>query len=78
MPFSYPAPCRFNLEASAERQALIAEAMGLNTAGMTPHTAGLAAADAVAQLSQQRVCLAPARCGCPAGGPGSYCRGNPA
>ena len=44
---------RFNLEASAERQALIAEAMGIDTAGMTPHAAGLAAADAVAQLCQQ-------------------------
>src|SRR5207248_3098266 len=40
-------------EANAERQALIAEAMGLNTAGMSPHAAGLAAADAVARLCQQ-------------------------
>ena len=30
-----------------------AEAMGINTAGMSPDTAGLAAADAVAQLCQQ-------------------------
>jgi alcohol dehydrogenase class IV len=44
---------RFNLEASAERQALIAEAMGINTTGMTPQAAGLAAADAVTQLCQQ-------------------------
>jgi alcohol dehydrogenase class IV len=48
-----PHTMRFNLEASALRQALIAQAMGLNTAGMTPHAAGLAAADAVAQLCQQ-------------------------
>ena len=48
-----PHTMRFNLEASAERQVLIAEAMGINTGGMSPHTAGLAAADAVAQLCQQ-------------------------
>jgi alcohol dehydrogenase class IV len=48
-----PHTMRFNLEASAERQALIAEAMGIDTAGMTPQAAGLAAADAVAQLCQQ-------------------------
>jgi alcohol dehydrogenase class IV len=48
-----PHTMRFNLEASTERQALIAEAMGINTAGMSPDTAGLAAADAVAQLCQQ-------------------------
>lgn len=44
---------RFNLEASAARQALIAQAMGIDTAGLTPHAAGLAAADAVARLCQQ-------------------------
>src|SRR5207249_2874793 len=48
-----PHTMRFNLEASAARQALIAEAMGINTTGMSPHAAGLAAADAVAQLCQQ-------------------------
>lgn len=48
-----PHTMRFNLDASAERQALIAEAMGLNTAGMSPQEAGLAAADAVARLCQQ-------------------------
>jgi alcohol dehydrogenase len=48
-----PHTMRFNLAASAERQALVAEAMGLNTAGMSPHAAGLAAADAVARLCQQ-------------------------
>jgi alcohol dehydrogenase class IV len=45
-----PHTMRFNLAASAERQALIAQAMGLNTAGMSPSAAGLAAAEAVAQL----------------------------
>jgi alcohol dehydrogenase len=48
-----PHTMRFNLDASAERQALIAEAMGLNTAGMSPQAAGLAAAEAVAQLCQR-------------------------
>jgi alcohol dehydrogenase class IV len=48
-----PHTMRFNLEASAERQVLIAEAMGIDTVGMTPHAAGLAAAEAVAQLCQQ-------------------------
>jgi alcohol dehydrogenase class IV len=47
-----PHTMRFNLEACADRQALIAEAMGLDTAGMTPEAAGLAAADAVATLCQ--------------------------
>ena len=36
----------------ADRQALIAEAMGIDTAGMTQEQAGLAAADSVAQLSR--------------------------
>ena len=45
-----PHTMRFNLAASAERQALITQAMGLNTAGMSPLAAGLAAAEAVAQL----------------------------
>ena len=48
-----PHTMRFNLDASAERQALIAGAMGLNTTGMSPQAAGLAAAEAVAQLCQQ-------------------------
>ncbi|MBM3226742.1 MAG: iron-containing alcohol dehydrogenase [Candidatus Tectomicrobia bacterium] len=47
-----PHTMRFNLKASAERQALIAEAMGLSTTGMSTEAAGLAAADAVAQLCQ--------------------------
>ena len=45
-----PHTMRFNLDASAERQTLIAEAMGTDTGGMSPMEAGLAAADAVAQL----------------------------
>ena len=45
-----PHTMRFNLEACADRQALIAGAMGIDTAGMTPAAAGLAAADAVAAL----------------------------
>lgn len=45
-----PHTMRFNLRASAERQALIARAMGVNTAGMTAEQAGLSAADAVADL----------------------------
>lgn len=48
-----PHTMRFNLEASAERQALIAEAMGINTIGLSPHEAGLAAAEAVARLCRQ-------------------------
>ena len=42
-----PHSMRFNLDASAERQALTAEYMGLNTIGMTPEEAGIAASDAV-------------------------------
>ena len=48
-----PHTMRFNLPASAERQALIAQAMGVNTAGMSPQAAGLAAAEAVVGLCQQ-------------------------
>lgn len=48
-----PHTMRFNLDASADRQALIAEAMGIDTAGMTQAQAGLAAADSVAQLSRK-------------------------
>ena len=77
MPF-LPHTMRFNLEASAERQALIAEAMGIDT-GLTPRAAvwpplrrGRPA------LSAARSAFAPARCGCPAGGPGGYRCGNPA
>jgi alcohol dehydrogenase class IV len=47
-----PHSMRFNLDASAERQALIARAMGIDTTGMSPQQAGLAAADAVAALCQ--------------------------
>ena len=45
-----PHTMRFNLDASADRQELIAEAMGVKTSQMTAEEAGLAAADAVARL----------------------------
>ena len=55
-----PHSMRFNAEASADRQALIAQAMGIDTAGMTDLDAALAAADAVEDL---RVSLGlPGRC----------------
>ncbi len=45
-----PHTMRFNLDACAERQALIAQAMGIDTSAMRVEEAGLAAADAVAAL----------------------------
>ena len=45
-----PHSMRFNAEASAERQALIAQAMGIDTSSMSDHSAALAAADAVEDL----------------------------
>jgi alcohol dehydrogenase len=45
-----PHTMRFNLDASADRQALIAEAMGIDTTGLSPEEAGLAAAEGVEQL----------------------------
>ncbi|MDA0264027.1 MAG: iron-containing alcohol dehydrogenase family protein [Chloroflexi bacterium] len=45
-----PHSMRFNAEASADRQALIAQAMGIDTAGMSDEEAALAAADAVEDL----------------------------
>jgi alcohol dehydrogenase class IV len=45
-----PHTMRFNLDASAEPQARIAHAMGVDTSGMSSEQAGLAAADAVAEL----------------------------
>lgn len=48
-----PHTMRFNLDASADRQALIAEAMGLKASGMTDEEAGLAAADGVARLCRE-------------------------
>ena len=45
-----PHSMRFNLDASAQRQALIAKAMGINITAMTSEQAGMAAADAVADL----------------------------
>ena len=48
-----PHTMRFNLEASAERQALIAKAMGIDTSGLSHEEAGLGAADAVARLCRE-------------------------
>ena len=45
-----PHSMRFNAEASADRQALIAQAMGIDTSGMSDYDAALAAADAVEDL----------------------------
>ena len=45
-----PHTMRFNAEASADRQALIAKAMGVDTAGMSNLDAAMAAADAVEDL----------------------------
>ena len=45
-----PHSMRFNAEASADRQALIAQAMGIDTSRMTDLDAALAAADAVEDL----------------------------
>jgi len=45
-----PHTMRFNLDACADRQALIARAMGIDTSGMTDLDAGMAAADGVHQL----------------------------
>lgn len=45
-----PHTMQFNLDASAERQALIAQAMGLDTSAMSAEQAGLTAADAVAAM----------------------------
>ena len=48
-----PHTMRFNLDASIERQALIAAAMGVDTTAMSRDQAGHAAADAVAALCRQ-------------------------
>jgi alcohol dehydrogenase class IV len=45
-----PHTMRYNLDGSAERQVLIAEAMGIDTSGLSAEEAGLAASDGVAQL----------------------------
>jgi alcohol dehydrogenase class IV len=45
-----PHTMRFNLDASAERQTLIAQAMGIDTGSISVEQAGLAAANAVADL----------------------------
>ena len=47
-----PYTMRFNLDASAERQALIAEALGIDISKLSSTEAGLAAADAVAALTK--------------------------
>lgn len=48
-----PHTMRFNLDASSARQALIAEAMGVDTSRMSREQAGRAAADAVAELCRK-------------------------
>ena len=45
-----PHTMRFNLDGSADRQSLIAQAMGIDTSGMTDIDAGMAAANGVDQL----------------------------
>ena len=45
-----PHTMRFNLDASADRQVLIAEAMGIDISGMTAQQAGMAAADGVDRI----------------------------
>jgi len=47
-----PHTMRFNLDASAEQQALIAEALGVDVAKLSDKEAGLAAADEVAALTK--------------------------
>ena len=48
-----PHTMRYNLDACADRQRLIAEAIGVATGGMTDEDAGLAAADAVDALCRE-------------------------
>ena len=48
-----PHTMRYNLDASAGRQRLIAEAVGVSARGMTDEEAGLAAADAVDNLCRE-------------------------
>ena len=48
-----PHTMRYNLDASANRQRLIAEAIGVASSGMTDEEAGLAAADAVDGLCRE-------------------------
>ncbi|MCH7606414.1 MAG: iron-containing alcohol dehydrogenase [Chloroflexi bacterium] len=45
-----PHTMRFNLDASADRQVLIAQAMGIDISGMTDQQAGMAAADGVDRI----------------------------
>ncbi|MFC1987806.1 iron-containing alcohol dehydrogenase [Chloroflexota bacterium] len=53
MAIMLPYTMRFNLDASAERQALIAQALGIDTSGLSDMEAGLAAAGVIAALSRQ-------------------------
>jgi aldehyde dehydrogenase (NAD+) len=48
-----PACIRFNNSECAERYALVAEALGVDTRGMAPDAAGLAAADAITRLNER-------------------------
>ena len=48
-----PHTMRFNLDASAGQQALVAKAMGIDTRGMGAEEAGLAAADGFVQLCRE-------------------------
>jgi aldehyde dehydrogenase (NAD+) len=48
-----PAVMRFNLDFAADKLAMVAQAMGVNTAGMDNKTAALAAADAIEKLMKE-------------------------
>jgi alcohol dehydrogenase class IV len=48
-----PAVMRFNVDFAADKLAMVAQAMGVNTAGMDNKTAALAAADAVEKLMKE-------------------------
>ena len=69
----------YNLDAYADRQRLIAEAIGVASSNMTDYEAGLAAADAMDDLCRA---LEPPRTLRAVGGPdegaGVHCGGNPA
>jgi len=48
-----PAVMRFNVDFAADKLALVAQAMGVNIAGMDNRTAALAAADAIEKLMKE-------------------------
>ena len=48
-----PAVMRFNVDFAADKLAMVAQAMGVNTAGMDDKTAALAAADAIEKLMKE-------------------------